>query len=511
MLRATFQNIVENRDVRKNLILLKEMLREDIKKGSHNREALLYVIAGRYEVFRGLLQDEDAKVRKNTALIMGELAVPEFAEILYEAYEEETQRFVKSSYLSALKNMDYNELLPKLRTSYEFVKSIPITDENKKHLGEELRLLEELLVFVRGEKKHTFVGYDVTNEMVLLCNRNHIHVTMEQLGKIPKKEFTAGVMVKTKELREVLKIRTYRELLFAVDGVRTVPNDVTKAAELLTDGSLYQFLQERHKGDSPYYFRLEMKGKMDVEKRTSFIKKLSMEIEHLSERKLLNSVNHYEVEIRLIENKEGKFNVLVRLYTLPEERFIYRKEVIASSIHPANAALTVQLVKPYLIEDAQVLDPFCGVGTMLIERDLCVRAKTMYGLDIYGEAIEKARINTELVNRCGMKKEDGGHLVINYINRDFFDFKHNYLFDEIITNMPTVGRSMDEGELFTLYQKFFKRAYELLEDQGIIVLYSHNREYVRKFANMKPYRIEKEFEISMMEKTYVYVIRVSKE
>lgn len=508
MLRATFQNIVENRDVRKNLILLKEMLREDVKKDSHNREALLYVIAGRYEVFRGLLQDEDAKVRKNTALIMGELAVPEFAEILYEAYNNETQRFVKSSYLSALKNMDYSELLPKLRTSYEIVKSIPITDENKKHLSEELRLLEDLLDHSEGEKKHIFIGYDKVNEMVLLCNRNHIHVTMEQLGKIPKKEFTAGVMIKTKELREVLKIRTYRELLFAIDGVRTVPNDVSEAAGVLTDGKLYQFLEERHKGEGPFYFRLEMKGKMDDEKRTAFIKKLSVEIEHLSERKLLNSVNRYEVEIRLIENKEGNFNVLLRLYTLPEERFLYRKEVIASSIHPANAALTAQLAKPYLLEDAQVLDPFCGVGTMLIERDLCVRGKTMYGLDIYGEAIEKARINTDLVNRCGIKSEDGGHLVINYINRDFFDFKHNYLFDEIFTNMPTVSRSMDEGELSTLYQKFFRRAHELLEDQGIIVLYSHNREYVRKFANTMPYRIEKEFEISMMEKTYVYVIRV---
>ncbi len=510
MLRATFQNIVENRDIRKNLILLKEMLREDGKQESHNREALLYVIAGRYEVFRDLLQNEDAKVRKNTALIMGELAVPEFTGILYEAYEKETQRFVKSSYLSAIRNMDYNELLPRLQTSYEIVKGIPVTEENKKHLGEELRLLEELLVNSAGEKKHIFVGFNNVNEMVLLCNRNHIHVTMEQLGKIPKKDFTAGVMVRTKELREVLKIRTYRELLFAVDGVRTVPNDVLKAAKLLTDGSIYEFLKERHEGDEPYYFRLELKGKMDPEKRTSFIKKLSVEIEHLSERKLLNSVNHYEIEIRLIENKEGKFNILLRLYTLPEERFLYRKEVIAPSIHPANAALTAQLVKPYLVEEAQVLDPFCGVGTMLIERDLCVRAKTMYGLDIYGEAIEKARINTELVNRCGLKSEDGGHLVINYINRDFFDFKHSYLFDEIFTNMPTVGRSMGEGELFTLYQKFFKRAYELLNDQGIIVLYSHHRDYVRKFADRKPYRIEKEFEISMMEKTYVYVIRISR-
>ena len=510
MLRATFQNIVENRDVRKNLILLKEMLREDSKKDSHNREALLYVIAGRYEVFHDLLQHEDAKVRKNTALIMGELAVPAFAEILFEAYENETQRFVKSSYLSALKDMDLTALLPKLRTSYECVKSIPITDENKKHLGEELRLLEELLVQEDGEKRHKFTGYDTLNEMVLLCNSNHIHVTIDQLGKIPKKEFTAGVMVKTKELREVLKIRTYRELLFAVDGVRTVPSDELTAAQILSDGTIYEFLKERHKGEGPFYFRLDIKGKIDPEKRISMIKKMSMEIEHASDRKLLNSVNHYEVEIRLIQNKEGKFNVLLRLYTLADERFSYRREVIPTSIHPSNAALTAELAKPYLVEGAQVLDPFCGVGTMLIERDLCVKAKTMYGLDLYGEAIEKARNNTALVNKLGLKEEDGGHLVINYINRDFFDFKHEYLFDEIFTNMPTVSRSLGESELVTLYQKFFKRASDLLHDKGIIVLYTHNRSLVKKIANSKPYRIEKEYEISMMEGTYVYVISVNK-
>ncbi len=37
--------------------------------------------------------------------------------------------------------------------------------------------------------------------------------------------------------------------------------------------------------------------------------------------------------------------------------------------------------------------------------------------------------------------------IIHYINRDFFDFKHEYLFDEIITNMPfKIGRKDGGGD-----------------------------------------------------------------
>lgn len=496
MLRETFQNIVNDIEVRKNLIKLKELLREDETKNSHNKEALLYLMAGDYRVFERLLAHEDAKVRKNTALILGELAIPSFLDLLYQSYQKEQQLFVKSSYLTAISNYEHDSLMPELKNRYQELIATQLTDENKKHLTEEIRLIEQLMYDSSDQKKHKFVGYECVNELVLLCNRNHIHITSEQLGRIPKKEFTAGIMVKTTQLKDVLAIRTYREMLFAVEGMKTVPNDVVAAAKMISDGTIYQFLQKRHKGDDVFHFRLEVKAKMDPEKKVAFVKRLATEIEHLSERKLLNSVNNYEVEIRLIENKEGKFNILLRLYTLEDKRFAYRKEVIASSIHPSNAALCAMLVKPYLMEDAQVLDPFCGVGTMLIERTNAVPAKTMYGLDIFGEAIEKARVNTKAAD-----------MIVNYINRDFFDFKHEYLFDEIFTNMPTTGNGMSERELFGLYERFFVKAKEHLKENAILILYSHNRDFVRKLANKAPYKIEKEYEISMMEGTYVYVIR----
>ena len=52
-----------------------------------------------------LLRSEDAKTRKNAALLMGDLRNPSFFGAIWKAYQEDGQRFVKSSYLSAIGNL----------------------------------------------------------------------------------------------------------------------------------------------------------------------------------------------------------------------------------------------------------------------------------------------------------------------------------------------------------------------------------------------------------------------
>lgn len=181
---------------------------------------------------------------------------------------------------------------------------------------------------------------------------------------------------------------------------------------------------------------------MTLEQRSRFVKKLGSAIEQLSDGKLVNSPGDYEVELRLIANREGKFFPALRFYTLPDHRFAYRKHAIAASMHPSLAALIMELAAPYLKENAQIIDPFCGVGTMLIERDIRVPAREKYGTDIFGEAIDGARENAALAGEQ-----------INFIHRDFFDFRHDYLFDEIVTNMPVRGK-MTREQLDRLYEKF---------------------------------------------------------
>ncbi|WP_310603938.1 TRM11 family SAM-dependent methyltransferase [Anaerosporobacter sp.] len=492
MVRDTFDAIVNNIDVRQNL----SKLRQEIKEES-NKYALLYYMGEKKNIIPLLLESEDAKTRKNAALLMGDLALEEYLPSIINGYEKEEQRFVKSSYLVALKNFDYREHLSFLKECLDTLLAATLTEENKKHTEEEIRELTALIVSMEGVKKHTFTGFHKSSKVLLLTNRNHIPVTLKQVQMITPtaKEFNAGVMVRTEALDEILPIRTYQELLFALDGAQVCNMNPIQAAKLLCAGDLIGFFSERHGGDAPFYFRVEVKSKMELSKKSEFAKKFSSELERLTKRQVINSTNHYEFEIRFIENKDQNFNILLKLYTIKDSRFTYRKNVVASSIRPVNAALTVALAKEYMKEDAQVLDPFCGVGTMLIERHKQVKAYSTYGIDIFADAIELARENTQAARQ-----------VIHYINRNFFDFKHEYLFDEVITNMPFSNSTNREQEIEELYQSFFRKVGEHLKEDGVIILFTHNREHVLKYGKAARYQIREHFEISRKEGTYVMVL-----
>lgn len=495
MIKETWEEILQGRDVRQNL----SKLRKEIKEGG-GRAALLNYMAGQEKYLIGLLGDEDAKTRKNAALLMGDLGKQDFLEPVYQAYLTEQQMFVKSSYLTSIKNFDYREYLQNFKDRLSELADTHMTDENKKHVMEEIRELNALVVRLEGVRMHEFCGKDEAYDIVLLTNRNFPELTLEELQKLEPqakaKIFNAGVTAKVRNLNWNDDLRTYQELLFTVKGMKTCPMDPVSAAAVIVNSELFQFLAKSHRGEPPYYFRVEFKSKMDLGKRSAFAKKLAGQIELLSERKLINSTSNYELELRLIENKEGSCNVLIKLSALRDERFTYRKEVIATSIRPANAALTAALAKEYMKEDAAVLDPFCGVGTMLIERHKAVRANTSYGIDILEEAVEKARENTK---RAGQ--------IIHYINRDFFDFTHEYRFDEVITDMPFKMGRTTEDDILGIYEHFFPKAYEFLKDDGTIIMYSHDRGLVKRLAPEYNFKIVKEFEVSKKEGSYVVVLK----
>ena len=492
MIRETFDKIKEQENIRENLIQLKAELKEE-----QGKTALLYYIGTEYNVLLELLKHDDPKVRKNTALVLGELGIKETLEWIYKAYEKEEQMFVKSSYLTAIKNFDYTTYLEALEERYHNLNNTAVAEDSRKHIEEEMRLLSQLIRKAKGAEKHIFTGYRVPSSVVLLTNRNYIGVTLEQLKPMKAKEFNAGVMVECNDLNRILPIRTYSELLFMLTDLKSIDKDIALGAKALAKSSLLKFLGERHKGDGPFYFRIELKSKMELDKRSNYTKKFAAELERLTKRQLINSTSDYEWELRLIENKEGRFNVLIKLSALKDERFLYRKNVIAASIHPSMAALVAALAKDYLKEDAQVLDPFCGVGTMLIERNKEVKAGTMYGLDIFGEAIEKAKENTAASGDT-----------IYYINRNFFDFKHEYLFDEIITNMPRALGQREDSDIRRLYREFFLKAGEHMKGDGVIILYSHDKDYVYKFYDRTILKLVDEFEISKKEGAYVIIFKV---
>ncbi|PXV85944.1 putative RNA methylase family UPF0020 [Lachnotalea glycerini] len=490
MIEEILNNIVTKNDLRQNL----SELRKEVKDRA-NKLSLLYKLGNNYDVLFQLLEHEDAKVRKSAALLIGELGIEEALDFLYNKYIKEDILFIRSSYIVAMGHLNCQRYIEAFKDQVKELSKIELTPENTKHVLEELRELTAIIVQCEGITSHKFIGYKEQFNIILLTNRNYTSVTLAQLEGMKAKEFNAGIMLQTNRIEEVLTIRTYQELLFSIAGMKTCPADVHEAAKTIVDSNLLEFLTNSHIGKLPFYFRVEVKSKLPLDKKSEFAKKLALEIERLSERKFINNTSNYEFEIRVIQNKEGNYNLLVKLYTIPDDRFVYRKNVIANSIKPVNAALVVELVKDYLKPNATVLDPFCGVGTMLIERHKKVKANTMYGIDILEEAIEGARINTE-----------EAHLIAHYINKDFFEFTHEYLFDEVITNMPFAMCRITKDEIYEIYDRFFVKIKKHLNENAILILYSHDKETVHKLAKARGYLILNSYEISMKEGTYVFVL-----
>lgn len=496
MLERYYDELKQNINIRENLSLIRKEV-----KSKEAMDAFLALV-GEGELLLELLKCEEPKVRKNVALLLGDLQMQQAASSLFDAYVNETTLFVKSSYLMALGRMDASEYLQAFKERKDALLGKEVPENEKKHTLEELRELEKLITGIEGITRHTFCGLCESCDILLATNREQRAVTVNEVGELSAtvrrsvSTHPLGVLVHTKELIPFTKLRTYRELLFPIKAKQKLGNKPAEAAAAVWNSSMPGILFGSHKEDAPFYFRLEIKSRMELDKKSSYAKQFAAELERLSERRLVNSTSDYEVEIRLVETKDGGFAAFYKLFTVPMKRFSYRKNSIAASIHPATAAMLVQLAKPYLKENAQILDPFCGVGTMIIERDICVPAREKYGIDIFGDAVQMARGNATAAGE-----------LINYINRDYFDFKHDYLFDEIITNMPTRGKKTKE-EMDTFYSKFFQKSMELLKRGAVIVMYSNEEGFVKKHLRLRTdYRLLQEYCIREKEHFYLFVIQ----
>ena len=103
MVKDIYESICRGEDVRANLICLKQLIADKKEKS-----AFAYMLAGDFRKLAALLKDKDAKIRKNAALILGELESEDVLPWLYEAYEKEKQLFVRESYLKAMEKLNFS-------------------------------------------------------------------------------------------------------------------------------------------------------------------------------------------------------------------------------------------------------------------------------------------------------------------------------------------------------------------------------------------------------------------
>lgn len=481
MFEQQLQSIVNKKDVRAALI--------EIKKNLKDNEKIFKNTSGySRNIWQELLNNEDPKIRKNAALIMGMLKEEGFKEALFEKYKTEDTLFVKASYLEALMNYDYQVFAEELTARMEALSKGQHEENEVKHIADELKVLRKMFPSKDKHKRHVFAGPKGPVRIVMTVKKDLIPMVLDKASHIDGffdvKSIFCGVVATITDFAVVKKFRLFKELLLPLNGMSVM----TKAEipQKLIEGNLLPLLGQLHKEeDGPFYFRITS-IELDVAK-------LGAKLEAVSGGRLVNSASDYEVEIKLITGKEDKVLAFLKLHTFGDHRFDYRTKYVAASIHPSDAALIVELAKDYMKKGATVMDPFCGVGTMLIERHKNVPARHMYGTDTFAEAIDGGR------NNANMARVD-----INFINRDYFDFTLDHEVDEIITNVPAFR---ERGEADSFYGRFFQKTETLLKKGGVIIVYSGEKNLIKKHLRLNTqYKLLREFVFNEKEERYIFVL-----
>ena len=125
---------------------------------------------------------------------------------------------------------------------------------------------------------------------------------------------------------------------------------------------------------------------------------------------------------------------MLRLYGFSDPRFSYRSEAVPASMHPTAAAAILYAHRDLMDPEHSVLDPFCGAGTLLIERARIMGARSLTGLDISPAAWRIARTNLD--NAC---------LHAKVFNRDCRGYTVKDKVHEIICNLPFGHRVGSHG------------------------------------------------------------------
>jgi len=496
MVSAFIEKLKNESVKREDLTEIIAAIREDATLSKSLKTAL-----GEGSLLLPLLSNEDAKTRKNAAKLIGLLKINELSKSLFEAYRSENTLFVRPSMLEALCELKDRDFTDELGNRLKELEKSDIAKDEQKHLAEEIKLLREYTGAV-AEAPHTFSGYAGPAELILYTSKGLENLTVEKVKALNPRIIPGGVRVSASFLRDVLPVRTVEEILFLIPEYKPAEFTPEAVAEALAASRLYAFLDRRHKEQGrAYRFRAELRTKLDSEKKISFTKKFIAEFEEKSDYKFVNSKSDYEIEIRIIERKDRKADCLLKILTIKDERFAYRKESIAAGLKPVVAATALAFAAPFLSEEAQVFDPFCGVGTLLIERAAIGKVKNLYGTDTFGPAIDKARKNTAA---AGLKA--------NYVNRNFFDFHHEYRFDEIITELPYLpedASGSDKAQMKLTYRHFLEKALEHLAPGGVMVVLVKHMELLESNIERFGYTIKAKTELGNKETLYVLKLEQS--
>lgn len=492
MTEQIIKKIAAGENVRQNL----SGLREDLREAPHKMQ--LAAAPECLLLWERCLDHKDAKVRKNTASLYRDLAPALSGEqrvhatgILLDAYRQEKTLFVRSFYLKALGEMGTQLPVDELSRQLEMLADAE-DPQNQKHIREERRLLEQLLQ-KRENDCHRFTGCKNPRTVLLLCDS----FCRELLAGSIKREHTLtpwGVRLMHRPGDGLEDHRLYEKMLFAIRLRKGTSLTREHMGEVIAASELLRFCGEVFTGKGSYTFRLRLCDRAGKSGDSRWLKAVSFELEESTGGKLRNELHDPQIELYLFPKSDGSYALYAGIPQVGSARFSYRRHVEPTSMAPYAAAKMIAMCRPYLRKQARVLDPLCGVGTLLIERDMVCPAQQNVGVDLYGKAIEGAGENTKSAG-----------VDAHYINRNYFDFTYRHPFDEVITEAPRFSRDREE-EAEDFYRSFFKKTMEVTAQEAWIFLLSSEEGKVKKYIRLSE-GLSLERQMEFRKKEWLYIIR----
>ncbi len=383
-----------------------------------------------------LMAIEDNKARKTAFALIGLCAPDACADKLADALKRERTRFVRPSIILALGNT---------RTPAAYLNGYVVEPGEPKHVTAEYEALKKALGKAAAPQTPGELRLPDWCDVTYI-KRSALIAEAGELGVPCQPSVLANAMrVPTAELK---RLRCYLDALYDIGAMGDYETAARKLSSWGCEGCQY---------------RVEA-GALPPEQRREAIRAVSAGLLRWGYE---DNPSAYAFEIRLLEG---------RMWAVfpGDDRFAYRKQSIPASIHPVTAASIMRLCRPYMKENARVLDPFCGSGTMLIERAKKLPAQSRVGVDISSAAIRAA---------CANRKASGINFAL--IHGDALKFGSGR-YDEVLSNMPFGIRVSGHVRNERLYAAFMDRLCLLLENGGYAFLLTQEKKLMRESLKAAP-------------------------
>ncbi len=193
---------------------------------------------------------------------------------------------------------------------------------------------------------------------------------------------------------------------------------------------------------------------------------------------------------------DAEFFLTVRLSDDAMRHREYKAAHRPASLRASSAAALAWLSEPR--EDDVVLDPFCGAGTILIERAHLGRYAMLLGSDRDAAALAAARVNVGARYKpIQLENWDAGALPLG-------DASVN----KIVTNLPWGLRYGSHGENRKLYPIWMREFARVLKPGGMMVMLTAEWRLMRELERTRKFAPSKIIRVSVLGKSAaIYVCR----